>query len=99
MKSKTTIQIEYQKVTAQARKLEDCADDLKTIRTKLEGIMEELRSGWEGESAQLYFQKCQELSDKLASSQKDLTKTAGVIDKTAEAYRLAELAALQLVQD
>lgn len=99
MKSKAKIQLEFQQVTAQARELERCADQLADARRKLDALMEELGAGWVGESANAYFEKCGLLSDKLVDSQKDLDRVAGVIHRSAKAFRDAELAALALIQD
>lgn len=99
MKSKAAIQIEFSQVTAQARKLEDCADELQDVRRQLDRLMEDLRGGWAGESAELYLQKCSELSGKLYTSRKNLDKVADVIHRSAKAYRDAELAAIQLAQN
>lgn len=99
MKSKAAIQIEFSQVTAQARKLEGCADDLQDVRRQLENLMGDLRTGWAGESAELYLQKCSELSDKLNTSRRNLDKVADVIYRSAKAYRDAELAAIQLTQN
>lgn len=99
MKSKKAIQIEFQQVTQQAKQLDQCATELHSIRSQLAGLVDNLRGGWAGESAELYFQKCEELSSKLFSSQQSLTQIASVIQRSAKAYRDAELAAIQMVQD
>ncbi len=99
MKSSKQIQVEFQQVVRQTRKLEQCADDLRDARRQLNRLMDELRSGWAGESADQYLQKCNELSKKLNTSARNLDQTANVIEKTARAYRDAELAAIRLVQD
>ena len=98
MKSKAAIQIEFQQVINQARELEDCADELQQIQRQIESLVDNLRSGWAGESAELYFEKCGLLSNKLATSQRNLDQTANVIRRSARIYRDAELAAIQLTQ-
>ena len=99
MKTKGTIQIEYQQVINQAAKLEECANDMQELQRQIETLMNNLRSGWSGESAELYLQKCDALAGKLSQSEKNLDQTARVIRKSAKAYRDAELAALELVRD
>lgn len=99
MKSKTTIQFEFQQVMSQASALEDSALELQNVRAQINTLVDSLRAGWVGESAELYFQKCNELAYKLNTSQKNLDKVADVIRKSAKAYRDAELAAIQVVQD
>lgn len=99
MKTTTEIQIEYSKVIAQSRKLDACADDLRTLYKELDDITSDLRAGWAGESADIYLSKCQELRDKLRSSQLSLSQTSSVVRRTAELYRAAELAAIAIVKD
>lgn len=99
MKAKESIQIAYSQVRSQAQKLDNCANDLQNLQRKLDALMNDLRGGWTGESAELYLQKCSELSQKLDASRKNLDRTADAIRTTAKAYRDAELLALQLVQN
>ena len=99
MKSRNTIQLEFQQVSSQARTLEQCADELQAVRRQLNTLVDELRMGWAGESAELYFRKCSELAAKLNTSQQNLSRTAGVIKRSAQAYRDAELAAIELAQN
>ena len=98
MKSSKTIQIEFQQVAQQAQKLEQCANDLMKVRHQLQELMNDLHCGWEGESADMYLQKCSELSDKINTSAKNLDKTANVIERSARAYRDAELAAIKIAE-
>lgn len=98
MKSSNTIQVEFQQVTRQTKKLEQCADDLQKVRRQLQELMNDLRVSWAGESAELYLQKCNELSNKINTSAKNLGKTADVIERSAKAYRDAELAAIKIAE-
>ena len=99
MKSKAAIQIEFHVVAQQAGELASCADEMQAIRRKLNAVADSLRAGWAGESAELYLQKCAQLAEKLKASEKNLDQAAGVIEKSARAYRDAELAAIQLAQE
>ena len=99
MKSKTAIQIEFQQVIRQAQTLENCADDLQEIRRQIDGLIENLGSGWVGESANQYFLKCKELSSKMNVSRMNLDNMAAVIRKSAHIYRDAELRAIELVEN
>ena len=98
MKSSRTIQIEFQQVVQQTNRLEDCANDLRRVQKMLDDLVDDLSSGWAGESAQAYFQKCRELHSKLGKSAQNLNTTANVIERSARAYRDAELRAIQLAQ-
>lgn len=99
MKSERAIQLEYRQVKVQAGKLDECADEIKVVRQRLERLMEELRGSWEGESASLYLEKCNELSRKLKISSNNLDSTAKVISRAADIYRAAELAAIALAKN
>ena len=99
MKSSRTIQIEFQQVVRQTNKLEKCADELWRVQRELQDLVNDLRAGWAGDSAEVYFQKCNELSSKVGRSANNLNITANVIEKSARAYRDAELAAIRLAQD
>ena len=99
MKSKAKIMVEFQRVSSQSKKLGQCADDMKRLRKELDAIVDDLCAGWAGESANLYFQKCWELSEKMKRSERDLDKISDVIYRSAKVYRDAELAAIQLAQD
>lgn len=99
MKSSGTIQIEFQQVIRQTDKLEKCADDLRKAQRELRDLMDDLKGGWAGDSANAYLQKCDELAGKLNKSATNLDVTAKVIEKSARLYRDAELAAIRLTQD
>ena len=98
MKSRSQIQFEYRQVISQADKLEGCAEELQSVREQINALVDSLRSGWAGESADMYYQKCSELSQKINRSRTNLDQTVSVIRRTAKAYRDAELAALRRAQ-
>lgn len=99
MKSKNAIQIEFEQVLIQAQNLENSADELNDIRKKINELVSNLSEGWKGENAEAYLKKCSELSEKINISRNDLHKTAGVIRKSAKAYRDAELASIRVTQN
>ena len=99
MKTIGSIQIEYRQVMDQANKLGDCAEDLARLQRQIDMLVSDLKGGWEGESANLYFQKCMELSAKIKKSQNNLEQTANVIRKSARAYRDAEMEAIKIAQN
>lgn len=99
MKSESTIKMEYQQIITQANKLNSCSDDLVDIARELDQLIDALRAGWAGESANLYCSKCNELYTKIKNAANDLDKTSSVIKRTAKIYRDTEIAAIKLVQD
>lgn len=99
MKSESSIKFEYHQVVSQANRLENCSEDLQNVCRELDRLVDTLRTGWEGESASLYFEKCNELYAKIKSASNDLERTSVTIKRTAKIYRDTELAAIRLVQD
>lgn len=99
MKSESTIKIEYNQIINQATKLGNCSDDLANIARELDQLIDSLRTGWAGESADIYFGKCNELYAKIKRASLDLDTTSSVIKRTAKIYRDTELAAIRLVQE
>lgn len=82
---------------AQADKLDECAQQLRTERGKLESSLQNLRSGWDGDAANQYYQKCMLLMQKLLRSAEELEQTANVIRQSAKAYYDAERRNLEII--
>lgn len=97
MKTKASIQIDFQNAINQARKLEECAEEMKRIQRNLRAAEEELNAGWKGDSASLYLSKCQELEGKIVRSQRNLVQIASVILRTAKVHYDAELKSLEAI--
>lgn len=99
MKSESTIKMEYNDVIVQANKLDKCVSELQEVTRQLDQVINDLRAGWEGESANLFCSKCDELYVKIKRSSNDVDKTSDVIRRTARIYRDMELAAIKILQD
>lgn len=97
-KTAKTILVEFRQVQEQAKSLEECAGDLKSIEKQLQGVVDGLRGNWQGRSADLYCQKCEELSEKLTNSASKLEHISTAIGRAAYRYRDAELKAVELAQ-
>ena len=96
-RSLRSISIAFENAIAQARKLENSAQQMRMSKRQLTDIRYSLGSEWQGESATLYFQKCETLENKLEKTADDLMQIASVIRKSAKAYRDAELRALEAI--
>lgn len=92
------IQITFQEAIGQADNLSDCANDLKSVQSQLDSIMETLQSGWSGEAASQFLGKCSILRQKLGKASTDLGQISTSIRSTAQAYYEAEMRALELAQ-
>lgn len=61
MKTARAISIAFGNAISQAEKLENSAEQMRASKRQLDEIKNSLKAGWEGESASLYFQKCEQL--------------------------------------
>lgn len=98
MKTARSISIAFGNAIAQAEKLEASAEQMRTSKKQLDSIRDSLKTEWEGESASLYFQKCDLLGAKLEKTAGELAQIASVIRKSAKTYRDAEMKALEAVK-
>ena len=97
-KSARTILVEFRQVREQAKALEECAGELSSIEKQLQDLTAGLRALWQGESADLYCQKCEELGGKLNNSANHLEKVSTAIRQAAKSYYDAEMTAVELAQ-
>ena len=97
-KSARTILVEFRQVREQAKALEECAGELSSIEKQLQDLTAGLRAQWQGKSADLYCQKCEELGGKLNNSANHLEKVSTAIHQAAKSYYDAEMTAVELVQ-
>lgn len=97
-KSARTILVEFRQVREQAKALEECAGELSSIEKQLQDLTAGLRAQWQGESADLYCQKCEELGGKLNNSANHLKKVSTAIHRAAKSYYDAEMKAVELAQ-
>lgn len=93
-----TIQITFEEAISQADNLSECADELKSVQSQLNSIVESLQSGWSGEAAGQYIEKCLTLWQKLGKASTALEQVSSVIRETARAYYEAEMRAVELAQ-
>lgn len=98
MKTARSISIAFGNAIAQAEKLEASAEQMRASKRQLDSIRDSLKTEWEGESASLYFQKCDLLGAKLEKTAGELAQIASVIRRSARAYRDAEMKALEAVK-
>lgn len=98
MRTARSISIAFDNAIAQAKRLENSAEQMRASQRQLDEIKASLKAGWEGESANLYFQKCEQLGNKLRRTAEDLEQIARVIRKSAKTYRDAEMRALDAIK-
>lgn len=97
MKSKSEIEMNFSRAVSQAQELETLSKELSEMATEhIKGAMRLLALSWQGENANLYFEKGEILSGEMLDTADDLIKVAKNIRSTANVVYTAEKAALQL---
>lgn len=99
MASEATIQFNYNRAISQAKKLEQLADELKSLaNSNLESTISNLSSNWKGESATSFIAKAQKAKDDMLNNATQLYNTASVVRESAKNIRDAELQAIRVVE-
>lgn len=99
MASEASIQFNYEQAIGQAKKLEQLADELKTLaNTNLDNTLSELSSNWSGESASAFLSKAEKAKSDILSNVKQLYDAASVVRESAENLRKAELIAKRMAE-
>lgn len=99
MKTLQSIMISFQETSRQAQRLEDCADNIRSIERQIDEIMADVRNNWSGEAAALYLDKCEQLKSKVSKTGRDLNQIANSIQRAAKQYRDAEETAIRLAAE
>lgn len=99
MATKRQIQITFQEAMNQAKRLDECAEDINRQKERLKDIMGQLRNGWKGDASKQYLAKCEELMRKLNKTSGNLNRIARVVRSSARAYYDAEQRALAAVRN
>ena len=96
-RSKTEIDIEFNRALEQADELEELSCKLCNIsNTRLEGALTLLTKAWKGQNAAEYMRNTGVLRDRLYDSADILKDTAQMIRRTATAIYAAEMAAVNI---
>lgn len=97
MKSKNEIEMNFSRAISQAEELEKLSKELNTIATEqVRGALKMLMFNWQGENAELFYEKGDIISNEMLDTADDLIKVAKSIARTADIVYNAEKAALQL---
>lgn len=98
MKTRESIRIDFANAMKQASLADDCAEELRMVERSVNELINEINSGWTGEAATLYLEKCELLAKKINKSSNDMKKISSTIAKTAKIYYETEKAALEVVR-
>lgn len=97
MKSKNEIEMNFSRAISQAEELEKLSKELNTIATEqVRGALKMLMFNWQGDNAELFYEKGDIISNEMLDTADDLIKVAKSIARTADIVYNAEKAALQL---
>lgn len=93
------IEINFQAAQAQAKKLEDIADDMKRLANQqLANTIQEMSACWKGEAATSYFSKADKVKQDIAATAKTLYAIAESIREESKRIYDAEMRAVTLAQ-
>ena len=97
MKSRSEIEMNFTRAISQAEELEQLSKELNAIATEqIRGALKMLMFNWQGDNAELFYEKGDVLSNQMLDTADDLIKVAKNIARTADIVYNAEKAALQL---
>ncbi|MGI6010701.1 MAG: WXG100 family type VII secretion target [Ruminococcus sp.] len=94
-----TIEMDYARAVSQAKQLESLSGELEKTAIQLENAMEQLKSGWQGEGADVYRGKGNQLAEKITKNARQLENTAQAIRNIAREVREAELENLRIAEE
>ena len=92
------IAFNYQEAMRQSRELEQISDNIKDLAEKfLRSGQSGLRISWTGDSAELFYQKTEELYKDIKKTANNMAKISNTVHSTAKAIKAAEDAAKELI--
>lgn len=97
MKSKHSIEFDFQKALREAEELEQIAGEMRRMaENELQPSLQTLSAAWKGEAASGYLSKGGILKEKILRSAADLDSTASAIRNVARRIYKAEMRAYRI---
>lgn len=97
MKSKSEIEMDFERAVSQAQELEELSKELSELATEhVKGALRMLMFNWQGDNAELFSLKGKTLTNEMIETADDLIKVAKNIKSTANIVYTAEKAAASL---
>lgn len=97
MKSKCEIEMDFSRAVSQAEELETLSKELNKMAVEhIRGALKMLMFSWQGDSADMFFEKGDVLTNEMLETADDLIKVAKNIKTTANIVYNAEKAAIQI---
>lgn len=100
MATYASIRFDFEKSKREAAKLEEAAAQLKKLANNtMDSSLNQLASGWKGESAAAYIGKARIVEKNILTTANDLFAVAASIRKTAQKIYNAEMEAKRLAEE
>ena len=97
--TKEIIEITFSGAMTHAKKLDECATEMDRIaKNRIGSIRGDLCVSWQGDSAEAYVAKLEEVARNMQETAKKMRDSAQKIRKVAEIFRKTELGALEVLQ-
>lgn len=97
MERKREIEMNFSRAISQAEELENLSKELNHMATEhIRGALRMLMFNWQGDNAELFSEKGNEITDEMLGTADDLIRVAKNIASTANIVYNAEKAAMQL---
>ena len=97
MKSKSEIEMDFERAVSQAQELEELSKELSELATEhVKGALRMLMFNWQGDNAELFSLKGKTLTNEMIETADDLIKVAKNIKSTANIVYTAEKTAASL---
>jgi len=87
----------YNQAIGLVNELNSIANDINSLKNRLAGITSDLRSGWQGNPAQQFFNKCNDLQNLLQKETNNIKNVATSLRNTAVTIDNAEKEAIRLL--
>ena len=98
MKTRSEIQINYQRAKKQAQDLERIARDLRRMaNNNLQDCISDISYNWTGDNAQEYLKKCRRLKENIEETARKIETTANTIKRVAKNIYDAEMRAIRIL--
>ena len=91
---------DYTKAIAQVNELRQIAKDMGTMRNSvLNDAINEIQSGWQGDTAVKFIGKCDDLSGFILNEVNNINTLADNLERTSNSIRQAELEAMRILRE
>lgn len=99
MKTRFSIEMDFNKAKKQADELESLAKELKSVATSdYENTINQINANWQSDCSGEYIRKANTVKERMIKSANSLSKAADTIRQVAQNIYNAELASIELAE-